>query len=71
MELKTSWCNKTSRLTKIEMHPYNPRYRLSNDNKMIIEKSSIENEYLYVIVFVARDAENITIPNFIKHIGLF
>lgn len=68
VDLKDGLCLGTHGLRKIEINSNNQRYFLYNDNKMIIGKSSIENEYFDVIVFVACDVKKVIIPNFIKHI---
>lgn len=67
-ELKKGWCNNTVNLKNVELDVNNKYYKKYNE-KMIIGKSSTESDEFDVLVFVERDAINITIPSFIKHIS--
>ena len=70
IDLRDLWCNVTESLTYVDVDPNNPRYAVYGENhKMIIGKSSIENDEYDVLNFCARDIEKVTIPSFIKHIA--
>lgn len=68
IELDESWCIVTSRLNKFEISPDNPRYK-SYEDKLIIGKSKLENDYYDTLVFCVRNIKKITIPDFIEIIG--
>lgn len=51
VELKNGWCRTTSRLNKVILNSENKRYHCL-DNKIIIGKSSIEQEYYDRLVFL-------------------
>lgn len=67
IELKEGWCESTPNLTKIEVSPDNPFFS-AYDDKLIIRKSSIEEENYDILSFCVRDIKDITIPSFIKKI---
>lgn len=67
IELKTGWCSDTKRLSKVIISPNNEIYKIHED-KFIIGKSSKKEKNFDVLVFAFRDAQEVTIPNFIKHI---
>ena len=69
-ELKEGWCESTPNLTKIEVSPDNPFFS-AYDDKLIIRKSSIEEENYDILSFCVRDIKDITIPSFIKKIEPF
>ena len=54
-------------MSQINVDPNNPRYRCI-DNKIIIGKSSLEQEDYDKFVFCARNVKTITIPDSIKYI---
>lgn len=66
IELKTGWCSDTKRLSKVIISPNNEIYKIHED-KFIIGKSSKKEKNFDVLVFAFRDAQEVTIPNFIKH----
>lgn len=65
-ELKEGWCNKTRNLKRIKMMPINPRYVL-NDGKIILGKSSLENDVYDVLVFLCSQ-NKVTVPQSVKFI---
>lgn len=69
VDLKYGWCNEV-KIKQINVNLKNPMYK-SIDDKMIIGKSSIENDEYDVLVFGIRNITTVTIPNFIKSIGPF
>ena len=56
-------------LSIIHVSPDNPRYSAYDGNKLIIGKSSIENNDYDVLVLGIRIIKTLSIPSFIKHIG--
>ena len=68
IEFKDGWCFGLTKLKEIEISPDNQRYKVYED-KLIIEKSSIEHENYDCLVF--RDIKTAMIPNFIEHIYSF
>lgn len=67
IELKEEWCQGTYKLNKITISPDNPYFQFY-DNKLLIKKSTNEQENYYNLVFCSRNVKNITIPNFIEQI---
>ena len=65
VELKDGWCNVTAILTQIYVSPDNPRY-FNYDDKFILGKSSIEQDFYDQLVFSARNIETANIPSFIE-----
>lgn len=55
-ESKEGWCNHPSELTKDDESPNNQYFKIY-ENKLIIGKSSIEDEN-YKLVFCCRDVES-------------
>ena len=68
IDLKDNWCERTKQLTNIFVSPNNPLYKFY-DNKLIIGKSNPEQDNFDVLVFCLRNAEQVTIPNFVEIIG--
>ena len=68
IDLKNEWCIMTPQLSKIDVHPLNPRYICVND-KYIFGKSSMESMNYDVFVFCPRNAETLEIPSIIRFIG--
>lgn len=66
-ELKEGWCNRTSKLTNINVSPNN-QYFKTYENHLIIGKNKIEITNFDCLVFCVRNIKTITIPNFIRHI---
>ena len=59
-DLQDGWCLETDKLTKIFVSKNNPRYSLYED-KIIIGKSTIENDVYDVLVFSVRNIEKVKI----------
>ena len=68
VNLEEGWCSGAEKLKRIEVSPYNPRYK-SYGNELVIGKTSMDSDNFDVLVFCNRIIENIKIPSFIKHIG--
>ena len=66
-ELQKGWCKNAEKLNNIKINSSNPKYSLF-EGKLIVGKTSKENENFDVLVFCVRNAETITIPNFIETI---
>ena len=52
------------------MENENPRFK-SIDDKIVIAKSSINNDNYDFVTFAVRNIKNVTIPNHIKMIGMY
>ena len=69
-ELKEGWCHWTKNLTKIIISPNNNQF-IFKDNKLLLGKSCPDNDEFDVILFAARDIEEISIPSNIKIISSY
>ncbi|KAK8891616.1 hypothetical protein M9Y10_028831 [Tritrichomonas musculus] len=69
VNLNDGWSSWALKLNSINVSPKNPRYKTDNEKKFIFGKSSIEQENFDVLVFCVRDAEKVTIPDFVEIIG--
>ncbi|KAK8871513.1 hypothetical protein M9Y10_007242 [Tritrichomonas musculus] len=70
IDMQKGWCGYSWNLTKINVMPNNPRYKLY-ENKYIIGKTSIEQENFDILVFSVRDIKVAKIPNFIEIIDQY
>lgn len=69
-DLEEGWCDETSYLTQISLHPNNKRYKfLNNDKQIIISKSDIDNNEYDTLIFACRNIKKVFIPSTIKHIS--
>lgn len=67
IELREGWCKLTLKLTKISVSVDNPFFKVYEE-KLLIKKSSLDKENYDELVFCVRNAETVTIPDFIEHI---
>ena len=69
-KLKEGWCHWTKKLTKIIISPMNNQF-IFKDNKLLLGKTCPDNDEFDVILFAARDIEEISIPSNIKIISSY
>lgn len=70
VDLQRGWCSELSRLNAISVMVNNPRF-WSIDEKVLIEKSSFENDEFDILSFYQRDVQFAEIPRNVKTIGPF
>ena len=69
-ELKERWCNNTSKLSEILVSKSNNKFKYIDD-KYLVGKTDINSDEFDNLLFVRRDADEISIPENIKIIGPF
>lgn len=71
-ELADGWCKFTDNLTNVIISPENKNLTyISQNKKLIAQKSSPENECYDTLVFASRNIEEAIIPSYIKRINSY